>query len=584
MELRILGPLEAFANGQQVLIGRGKPQALLALLALRRGTVVSTDAIIDCLWGERPPQTAVKSVQVYVSRLRRSLGDDVIVTRPPGYALEIEPEQLDLARFERLVDEARQLPPAEAATSLRDALALWRGPPLADLHEGFADAEIARLEELRLSALEERIDTDLALGRSAQVIPELEGLVRTHPYRERLRGQLMLALYRSGRQAEALDVYRETRTTLSEELGLEPGDDLRELERRILAQDSALADSPATPSAEPRRPKGRRRLAAVAIVFAVVALGMTVGIVALSNGDSASAVVAAQNSVAVIDPAQNAVVDTVPLGERPTQIAAYGDDVWVLHPDRGTVSHVSASEPELLGTVGVGRTASGLVAEERGVWVSDARSGRLTLIEPERLMVAATVRARAHPVAGPFSDAGHLAIGFGSLWFASGNRTISRIDPLTGRVTARIRPVETGQSNGGIATGEGSVWVAGPFGGSPLTRIDPTRNRVFAKIAVPKFRSSGVTVAGGSVWVTDAGNDHVWRIDPGRNVAVATAEVGLAPLGVAFGHGSIWVANAGDGTVSRIDPVTARVAGTIQVGGSPTGLAVTNDAVWVTVA
>jgi YVTN family beta-propeller protein len=320
-------------------------------------------------------------------------------------------------------------------------------------------------------------------------------------------------------------------------------------------------------------------VAAVVLAAAAATAGIR-----LASDDSASPVVALANSVAIIDPKANAVVGAVPLGERPSRIAASGDDVWVLHPDRGTVSHFSGSDHELLGTVGVGRTASGLVADERGVWVSDARGGRLTLIERERLTVAATVTARAVPLRGPYPDAGHIASGFGSLWYASGEQTISRIDPETRRVIAHIRPVATGESNGGIATGAGSVWVAGPTQGSPLTRIDPTRNIAVARIPLAKFRSGGLAVAGGVVWVADPGGDHVWRVDPLRSIPVGTTQVGVAPLGVAAGHGSVWVANAGDGTVSRIDPISGRVIATIAVGGSPTGLTVTDDAVWVTVA
>jgi YVTN family beta-propeller protein len=325
-------------------------------------------------------------------------------------------------------------------------------------------------------------------------------------------------------------------------------------------------------------------------VLLLAAVGVTVAIVALtSGGDGAAPVVAPPNSVAVIDPDRNAVVDAVPLGERPTRVSAFGDDVWVLHPDRGTISHVGAGDRALLGTVGVGSAPSNFAAEKRGVWVSDARSGRVTLIEPEHLTVAATARARRRPLPpprGPFDpDAGGLlAIGFGSLWFASGEQTISRIDPRTGQVTARIRPVSTGESNGGIGVGAGSVWVAGPFQESPLSRIDPARNIVVSRIPLSKFRSGGVAVAGGSVWVADPGGDKVWRVDPLRNIPVATTQVGLAPLGVAAGHGSIWVANSGDGTVSRIDPVSGRVVRTIAVGGSPNSLAVTDDAVWVTVS
>jgi YVTN family beta-propeller protein len=587
MEFRVLGELEVLAGDRPLELGGAKQRSVLSMLVLQAGNVVSIDTLIDGLWGERPPATATKSLQVYVSRLRKALGENAIVTRPPGYLLDATPEQVDVGRFERLVEEAKREAPAAAAATLGGALELWRGAALADLaEEPFARAEIARLEEQRLAALEDRIDADLALGRHSSVVAELDGLVRTHPYRERLRGQLMLALYRSGRQADALDVYRDARSALAEELGLEPGHDLKDLERRILSQDPSLAapsDPKRSPRAHRRRPN-RRALVLLAALAAAATAGVTIAVLELTDAETRAPIVAQANSVAVIDPATNAVVDAVPLGERPTRIAAHGDDVWVLLPDRGTVTHLSGSERTRLGTVGAGRTASGLAAEDRGVWVSDARTGRVTLIERERLTVAATARTKGRPLVGPYADAGLLAMGFGSLWFASGEQTISRIDPRTGRVTARIRPVTTGESDGAITTGAGSVWVAGPVQGSPLTRIDPRRNAVLARIALSKFRSGGATVAGGNVWVADPGGDKVWRVDPTRNVPVSTTDVGVAPIGVVSGHGSVWVANAGDGTVSRIDPVTGRVIRTIAVGGSPNGLAVTDDAVWVTVA
>jgi YVTN family beta-propeller protein len=236
------------------------------------------------------------------------------------------------------------------------------------------------------------------------------------------------------------------------------------------------------------------------------------------------------------------------------------------------------------GTVGTGGAPSNLAAEERGVWVSDARDGTLQLIEPERLTVAKAIKTRDRALTGPYSDAGLLTTGYGSLWYASGEQTITRIDRRTGRVTARIHDVATGESDGAITTGVGSVWVAGPVQGSPLTRIDPRTNLVLAKIPIAKYRAAGATVAGGAVWIADPGSDQVWRVDPLRNIPVATAQVGLAPLGVASGHGSVWVANSGDGTVSRIDPVSGRVIATIAVGGSPNGLAITEDGVWVTVS
>jgi DNA-binding SARP family transcriptional activator/tetratricopeptide (TPR) repeat protein len=231
MEFRLLGSLEVVENGAAIDVGSGKPRALLAVLLLNANRVVSRDDLIDALWGERPPGTAQKALQVYVSQLRKSLGHERILTRAVGYELRVEPGELDLERFQELTSEGND----------REALALWRGSPLADFaFEPFAQAEIARLGELRLAALEQGVDVDLAAGRHTALVGELEALVAEHPLRERLRGQLMLALYRSERQAEALAVYQEGRRLLSEELGLEPGAPLRELERAILRHEPAL--------------------------------------------------------------------------------------------------------------------------------------------------------------------------------------------------------------------------------------------------------------------------------------------------------------------------------------------------------
>jgi DNA-binding SARP family transcriptional activator len=241
MEFRLLGPLEVAEHDRMLALGALKQRSLLAVLLLHANEVVSVERLIDELWGESPPATVGKSVQVYVSRLRKQLGDDRLVTRAPGYVLHVDPSELDLARFERLVDEARGAAPEAAAAKLRTALALWRGPPLADLaYEPFVQAQAARLEDLRLLALEQRIDADLAVGRHAELVGELESLVAEHPLRERLRGQLMLALYRCGRQAEALDAHREARAALTEELGIEPSRALRERHEAILRQDAGL--------------------------------------------------------------------------------------------------------------------------------------------------------------------------------------------------------------------------------------------------------------------------------------------------------------------------------------------------------
>jgi DNA-binding SARP family transcriptional activator/class 3 adenylate cyclase len=239
-EFRILGPLEASEEGRPLDLGGGKQRALLSVLLLNANRVVSRDRLIDALWAEEPPETAVKALQVYVSQLRKALGRDVLVTRAPGYMVQVGEGQLDLDRFEALREEARHCEPADAAARLREALSLWRGPPLGEFALEFAQGEIARLEELFLGALEGRIEADLALGRHAELVGELEALVTEHPLREGLRSQLMLALYRSRRQAEALEVYQQARRALVEELGIDPGRALRELEQAILRQDPAL--------------------------------------------------------------------------------------------------------------------------------------------------------------------------------------------------------------------------------------------------------------------------------------------------------------------------------------------------------
>ena len=592
MEFRILGPLEVSGVDGPVALGGGRERALLALLLLHANEVVRSDLLIEELWRGEPPASAAKALQVYVSRLRKRLGADVVTTRARGYAVIVADDELDLARFERLVGEARGAAPLEAASKLRDALSLWRGPTLPELaNEPFAQAEIARLEELRLATLEDRVDADLGLGRHSELVAELELLVTRNPYRERLRRQLMLALYRSGRQADALAAYRDARRALSDELGLEPSSELRELERQILAHDEGLAAPKAPPEAgapgpvsEQRGPRvTRRRVLVLAAFLALLAAAVGVAVAGF-GGSAAEPIIAKPGSVAVIDPDSNRVVDAIPVGDRPTQIAIHGDQVWVLHPDTRSLTLVGRSGREVVRTVGLGGAPSSLAADSHGVWVTDARAPTVTLIEPERQTVARTIRTG--PRLSPFDqsgDAGHIAIGFESLWFASGEKTITRIDVATGRIVTRIRGVDTGESLGGIAIGPDSVWVAGPYQESMVTRIDPRRNGVVARIFVQKFRLNGIAVGSDAVWVSDVGSDQVWAIDPVRNEPVGTTAVGGQPLGIAYAADSVWVANSGDGTVSRIDPASRRVVATVAVGGSPNGIATSDDEIWVTV-
>jgi DNA-binding SARP family transcriptional activator len=275
MEYRLLGPLELRDGDRLRPLAGPKQRALLALLLLNANRVVSRDRLIDELWGDRPPKTAVTTVQVYVSRLRKLLPDGVLQTRARGYQLDVEPAQLDVLRFESLLLQARAASAERASRLLREALALWHGSALAEFEEPFARVEGGRLKELRLTALEDRVDADLALGRSAELVAELTALIAANPRRERLRAQLMCALYRSGRQTEALEAYQAARTAL-DELGLQPSLVLKRLERQILRQDEALAPSAAAPHRVPSSPAMRpSRRAAVQPTRALPATGDT---------------------------------------------------------------------------------------------------------------------------------------------------------------------------------------------------------------------------------------------------------------------------------------------------------------------
>ena len=259
MEFRILGPLEVHVGERVLPLSGVRQRTVLAILLLRAGEVVSSDRLIDGLWGERPPPSGIDALQVCVWRLRKMLPEGTVVTEGRGYRLAVAGEQIDAGRFERLAGEGRAAlakgDPERSARLLREALDLWSGPALADFaYEPFAQGEIARLEELRVLTVEERLEADLACGRAAELVGELEALVGAHPLRERLRGQLMRALYRSGRQAEALGAYQDARRALVDELGIEPSPALRDLERAILAQDPALVAAPLATASHRRRP------------------------------------------------------------------------------------------------------------------------------------------------------------------------------------------------------------------------------------------------------------------------------------------------------------------------------------------
>jgi DNA-binding SARP family transcriptional activator len=321
IQARILGPLEIDVADTRVEIRGGKQRELLAVLLIHADDVVSADSIIDALWGASPPPSALKTLQALVSRLRSTLGaaSGALETHGHGYRLHLEPDQLDATAFRTGLEEGRRAlargDTSAAAGRLRDVLALWRGPALVEFrYDEFAQSEIARLDELRLAALEERIEADLELGRHNELVVELEELVAEQPLRERLRGQLMLALYRAGRQAEALSTYQDGRRALAEELGLEPSEGLQRLERQILEHDAALA-----PPARPTRPRALpatawrhpRRVAIAGLLVLIAASG------AAAYQGTRSGEIAEAAGLLALEPASGELVGNVPLGAAP---------------------------------------------------------------------------------------------------------------------------------------------------------------------------------------------------------------------------------------------------------------------------
>jgi YVTN family beta-propeller protein len=590
MDFRVLGPLEVARNGQPLALGGSKQRVVLAMLLLHANETVSTDRLIDALWGESPPSGAIRAVRVHVSRLRKVLeveraeggGPSVLVTTSGGYLLRVGDDEFDLARFERLLAEGREAladgVPDRASKLLARALAEWRGDPLADLaFEPFAQGEAARLEELRVVALESQIDAELQLGRHAVVEPEIERLIAEHPLRERLRALQMLALYRAGRQADALAAYRDARAVLVEEVGVEPGDELRELHGAILRQDPALAPprlaprppatrAPPAPT-ETGRPRSRapRRLIGAAVVVAI-ALGVLW--VLSDDGDESTAV--SENAVGVIDVDSGELRSQIDVGKGPGPSATDGQSVWIANVLDDTVSRIETGSGRL-STIDIGGEPGGIATGADFAWVSDATTGTVDQIDPEANRVVGSLEVG--------NGAGGVAVAFDAVWvLAAGDGEVVKIDLARGEVTTRI-PV--GSRPTAIVAGAGSLWVADEASGT-ITRVEPEAERVSEAIAVGNA-PAGLAFGDGAVWVANRVDGTVSRIDPEANAVTSTVQVGAEPTGIAADGSWVWVANAGDGTVSRLSASTGQVDKTIDVGGSPHSVTIAAGAAWTTV-
>jgi DNA-binding SARP family transcriptional activator/ABC-type transport system substrate-binding protein len=598
VEFRLLGPVEALVDGAPVALGGRKPRAVLAMLLLSRNTVVSTDRIVDGLWGDTPPDGAANAVQAYVSRLRGALhdrasdanGTQMLVTRAPGYVLRVDAGQLDLARFEALVEEARAADGnggrPDASTLLRQAEELWRGEALEEfLEEPFALLDAPRLSEMRLAAVEDRLALDLELGRHGESVAELEHLVRRHPYRERLTELLMTALYRCGRQTDALAAYADLRQRLVDEMGLEPGPRLRQLQVAVLSQDAAVlgapasAESPADPADVPASPRRRGvRAAAIAGVAGCIALAAGVGLIARGGVHTAPSV--RPNSVAIVDARTGDVLSDVSLGAPPVGspvITAGG--AWVADPETDTLVRIDLLTGAVR-RVGVGVQPSSLAAADGILWVGSAAAHTVVRYDPRR-------RSFASPVALPAdvgvvgTPAANLAAAGGAVWVdAGGAAGVRRLDARTGAVTATAHGVQTGA----IAAGEGAVWVAGAFfGASRVDKINLHTGRREGSIPISGGEIVGVAAGLGAVWVVTT-NGAVWRIDPATAQLSRTIPVPKGASGIAVGDGSVWITNAARGTLTRIDPGTNEPGRPIRLGQRPTRVSVVGRRVLVALA
>ncbi len=574
MEFRILGPLEVVEDGRPISIRRGKEQALLAYLLLHANEVVPSGTLIDVLWDERPPPTASKILQNGVSHLRKQLGNGRLETKDPGYLLRVEKDELDLERFERLAREGREA----------EALALWRGTPLLDLREErFADEARRRLEEQRLAVIEDRVDADLAAGRHADLIPELEALVSANPLRERPVGQLMVALYRAGRQSDALDAYQRARRRLSEELGLEPGPQLQEIERRILTHDPELAGPPSRPrSTAPQRRRPRKLLVFVVVAALVVAAAAF----GLSRAFSGSATpVVQQNSLVVVDPSGNRIVGVVPVGHTPRGVAVGRDYVWVANSADGTITQIGKKSVKTIQTIGLGEQATDLVESAGSVWVATGIDNDLVQLDAH----SGGIQERLHLSSKDQTASAHaVTAGAGAIWIASGAELL-KIDPKTGSIIARKHDGSLEGVND-VAVGGGSVWIADVS--EVVFRASQADLHQTGRVHLGVIPGA-VTFAFGSPWLalpaTFGQRITLAQLDPQTVQVLDSTPIGPSlgyPPGMELtsGAGDIWVTSFDAGTLVRVDPRSGVVKATIHLGHHPFGVAFGANRIWVTVS
>jgi DNA-binding SARP family transcriptional activator/ABC-type transport system substrate-binding protein len=624
LEFLILGPLVVLNDGVPLLLGGAKPRGALAILLLGRNEVVSRDRLIDGLWGDSPPASAAHTLETYMSRLRKALhvngGTERLLTRPPGYLLRVEDGELDLEHFESLLNEAKKGlasgDPWSTREGLREALSLFRGAPLEDLgHAPFAPAEIERLEELRLGALQQRLHADLAVGQAAEVVGELESLVARFPFREHFWEQLMLALYRSGRQRDALIAFDRARGKLVDELGVDPGQSLQQLQRRILEQDpslepvqasamvgtsitgsapspavhsdelpSALDPTPASIGAEsptpppyrrvrPRRRhfhRGQRAVAAgVSLILVLAVLAIVIPRVVGGGGEGGATYspgsvlidLATGKQIGSISPAELAVAAYPIFADGHFWVNNWEPNAYVeIDPRTGTIlKQVSppAREPSVHGD---NSTVTPFAVEGDTLWVNSADD----LVEMDVGLGKEVKRFHLDDYEGLGSGLVEgIAVGGGSVWVSRdvGQGQILRLDPFTGKpehVWDNVRPYVN------LVYGDGSLWTADDRG---IARIDPETDSITGVSGIQgNCGSGGCVVAGaGFGWTSHGGKGVVYKVDEGGHIS-ETYPTGIGTAFLSYTEGILWVANYDEGTVKGLDGVTGETTTTYRFG------------------
>jgi len=608
LDVRILGPLEVRRAEAVLPLGGHRQQAVLACLVVSKGGT-STDRIAAAIWGDRPPPGYLTTLQTYVYRLREALEPtrakgtpaQLLITTVGGYRLVVSDDDVDARRFERLVAEGRRLvlaDPERASVVLGEALSLWRDDALCDFTDlEPVSREVARLDELRQAALESWAAAELALGRHAALAPQLGSLVAAYPMREGLHAHRMLALYRDGRQAEALAAYRQLRSTLAEELGIEPSSPLQQLHERILRHDPALdwkatsesrsassgggsasvvtevATQFATERAEPTTPAGplmarmrrRRWVAITAVTVAALAL-LTGTAVRVNTADDVVPV--PPNAVAMLS--RNGLDgDPVRLPESAVALLEGAGSLWALDGTRNTLLRIDPHTRLVIQTIpDVGGSPQSLAVEGNDVWVAGYEEGVLARVNTQLNAVVAKIPVGIQPSA--------VVAAGGQVWVAnSGDNTVQRIDPHTGKAG---RPISVGTGPAGLALDGTTLWVANSRGASVTTLDTRTGERLSADISVGAG-PRGITVTESDVWVADELGQSVTRInrETGRPTPIPVED---GPSSVVVLDGYAWVNNAASGSVSRIDTATNSV-NRIYLSSAPRALALVGGRIWV---